>query len=139
MHRYTPLCFVLLLTLCSAPAALAQEDGAEHDTRYFMMNQHVCPGEGLDGMMESVETMMGPIMGELRDEGMIDDWGVLTHAWGDEYNFNFYMIADDHEAWLAAWGEMVGRMNERHEGWAGDLSEYCTMHKDNLYTLHSWN
>lgn len=131
--RYTIL--LLSALLLGALPASAQES----ETSFFMMNQHACPGEGFAGMMEITETKTGPIMSELREEGMIQDWGLLTHAWGDEYNFNFYMIAESHGAWLAAWQEMMRRMNERHEGWVDEVSNYCTFHKDNLYTRHHWS
>ena len=131
--RHALLLAALLLIVLPASA---QE--AERETGFMMMNQHACPGDGFEGMMDVFETKTGPILNELRDEDMIQDWGLLTHAWGDEYNFNFYMIADNHRAWLDAWGQMVSRMNDRHEGWGEMVSNYCTFHKDNLYTHHRW-
>lgn len=74
------------------PAVLvfaAPASAQESETSSSMMNQHACPGEGFEGMMEVTEARFGPTLSELRDEGMIQDRGVLTHAWGDGYNFNF--------------------------------------------------
>lgn len=125
-----------LTALLVTPTALAQ--GVEIDSRFMMLNQHVCPPENMGAVMDFVESTMAPALAATEEAGEIDDWGVLTHNWGDEWNFNFYIVAEDHRAFLDAWEALVGRLNEARPGWYDEFAPLCTMHKDNLYTLNDY-
>lgn len=126
--------FALGLALVFTVPLASAQDG-EFETSFMMFNQHQC--SDLGGAMEIADDLQRPILNELRAEGMIQDWGVLTHAWGDEWNFNFYIVADDHASWLSAWQELVRRMNERDSDWFERFGSMCHSHKDNLYTLRT--
>lgn len=107
---------------------------SERQVEHMMVKQFVCPGEGLHTMKAFIEEKLGPILSDLRDEDeMINDWGLLTHDWGDEYNVGFYMRADNHFEWYAAWIELMNRMQRQHGLWFEDVMHACTKHKDNLY------
>ena len=44
------------------------------------------------------------------DEGTINAWGIVTHNWGDEWNWNWYMFTKDHATFVSAWNEFVSRI-----------------------------
>jgi hypothetical protein len=35
-----------------------------------------------------------PILNDLVEQGKLINWGVLTHAWGDEHNWNVFYVAE---------------------------------------------
>jgi len=70
------------------------------------------------------------------NEGEISGGGMLTHQWGDEWNVVFYMTAPDTPSYLTAFQEAGRRFEERHPD-ATPITEYCSEHKDNIYTLRS--
>jgi len=139
LPTFALLCALLFVFATTAHAQEASDTSLERQARFIMLNQSVCPGEGMQKAMELFEQKAAPILNEMQQEGAIGGWGVLGHSWGDEYNFNWFMIAENHEAWHQAWGTMVSRMNERHPGWIEESINNCTLHKDNLYTLYTWN
>lgn len=126
-----------LAALLLAPTASAQDDDLE--TRFMMLNQHMCPPQNMAAVMELTREALAPALAAGEEAGEIDDWGVLTHSWGDEWNFNFYIVTEDHRAFLDAWSSFVGRMNETRPGWFDELAPLCTMHKDNLYVHHDYS
>ncbi len=133
---------VLLSCLFVAPASLAQDtvsDASEsaRKTSFMMLNQSVC--SDVSSMMTRTESTFAPIMNALRDEGAIEDWGLLTHAWGDEYNWNWYIVAENHQAWLDAWRQIVQRVQAADPQFMASVTASCTMHKDNLYTRYTWD
>ena len=130
--------FVLLLGVLAAPAR-AQADGAEPQTRFMMLNQNVCPGAGEERMIEITGRAFAPVLNQMEAEGLISDWGVLGHAWGDEYNFNWFMVAESLSAWRNAWNTMVQRVSAEHPEVWDEITSTCTLHKDNLYTLYDWD
>jgi hypothetical protein len=81
----------------------------------------------------AADSLLAPIAQELVDEGSLYAFGTLTHTWGDEWNLVFYWTAEDIPAFLDAWQEMTRRINERHPD-AFPITDYCTDHKDNIYT-----
>lgn len=103
-------------------------------TRFMMVNQHIC--DDMAGAMEMSETLFAPALAEMEADGVIHDWGFLTHAWGDEWNFNWYMVTDDHASFLEAWADMFERVSARDADWFARFDPMCQEHKDNLYSLH---
>ncbi len=130
--RFLPL----LLVLVAAPA-LAQTP--EPKVRFMMLNQNVCPDGGDREMIKVTNDLFAPVLNEMKAEGHILDWGVLSHMWGDEYNFNWYIKAESLDDWQKAWNEMTRRLNTRHPDWMQAIRGHCTMHKDNLYMTYDWD
>lgn len=133
---------LFLASLWLASPIYAQEVPAEEErelqTEFMMLNQHVCPYDNMDEMMTLAEEEIAPILDEMQAEGEISDWGILTHAWGDEYNFNFFVVADDQRTFLDAFDLFGERSAERETDWIEEWESLCTMHKDNMYTLHRY-
>ncbi len=98
--------------------------------RYFE-----CPLGDLGDAVRLLNGEWRAIAMDLIDEGMLIDYGILTHSWGDEWNLVDYFVATDIAAFHTAWGEMVTRQqardpeNELFESFA----ELCPRHKDNIY------
>ena len=80
-----------------------------------------------------------PILDELVKENRLTGWGVLTHAWGDEWNYIIYYNATSTAAFYTAWDELVRRLRQRRPGFVSDLAPYCTEHKDNMYGIMRTN
>lgn len=76
-----------------------------------------------------------PIAQQLIDEGMLLDYGILTHSWGDEWNLLDYYVAETTQGFHVAWAELVGRAQTQDPD--GDMfeefAELCPRHKDNIY------
>ena len=79
---------------------------------------------------------LNPVWNELVDEGMITSYSMMTHAWGDEWNLNYMIVTESHEAFLKAWSEGFKRIRSTmpQEKW-DELMKYTLEHKDNLYAL----
>lgn len=134
-HRALAPCLIsLALALVAASPAAAQDEPQPGvaSVRYFEC--------GLGNLAEAVRLLNGEwrdVAMDLIDEGMLIDYGILTHAWGDEWNLVDYFVATDIEAFHAAWGELVTRIqagdpeNELFESFA----ELCPRHKDNIYSV----
>lgn len=140
-HSTSIFAIAMFAALLLVPEAHAQEEPQEEaedtpSTQFVMFNQNKCPGENMERVMELVESNAAPILRELEEEGEIATWGILRHAWGDEYNFNWYIITDSHRDFVDAWELFVERSQERHPEAVEELRELCDDHKDNLYTLH---
>lgn len=128
----TPAMLAALLTF-SISSGVAQD--VEFNRSFVMMNQHQC--DDMAGVMDMMSTTIGPVLDELDEEEIIFTWGVMTHAWGDEWNFNWYMITENHAGFVTAWSEFVSRVTERDPDWFEKFDPMCREHKDNLYTLHT--
>jgi len=120
-----------------APVVQAQQDQPELQAGYFMLNQYVCPLHVAAEASEQMQELMVPVWRELQNEGLLRTAGFLTHDWGDEWNVNFYMVTEDRDTFFQAWGELMSRLTERYPGWFERIAPLCTMHKDNLYNVHS--
>jgi hypothetical protein len=82
-----------------------------------------------------VDSVFSPILNGLVDEGKISGWGQLTHAWGDEWNLNFWYSAKDMDTFNAFWAEYVKRVGDKHPTAFGETVTYFQAHKDNMYTI----
>ena len=137
-RRAAPLALLALLLATPGLAAQAGEP-AEFETSFMMVNQHLCPPENMDELMELAETQLGPALEQLKQDGHISEWGIMTHAWGDEYNFNFYFITDDMERFVTgAWPALLEVSNELDPEWFDRWAPLCDMHKDNLYNVRNY-
>lgn len=127
---------VLLAGLASGAGAagLSAQDATAGVTvvRYFEC--------GLADLGEAVEMLNGSWRGyaeELIEEGLLVDYGILTHSWGDEWNLVDWFAATDQAAFQAAWRELLLRFQEDDSD--GEqftrFGELCPRHKDNIYSV----
>jgi len=93
------------------------------------------------GKMSEVNNMIDsvfvPILNGLVDEGMIKSWGQFNHAWGDEWNLNFWYVAKDMTSFSAFWLEYVKRVSDDHPGAFDAVVKYFKAHKDNMYVIRN--
>jgi len=133
MHRTLPLVLTLVATALPRPA-LAQPDAAAPPT--VAMSFWQCDRAAMDQLIEAEQTRSLPIYQSLVDSGQMFEAGAMTHAWGDEWNFVLYVVAQDLAAAVAANSAIQSAYAER---WPDDnlLVESCTGHFDNIYTART--
>lgn len=130
MKSYVVL-FVFTLGFLVHPSAFAQQEAPTVGVSYWK-----CDWGELGNIGQVTDSLYTPIMQELVDEGTIMNFGMLTHQWGDEWNVVFYITAPDTPTYLEASREAVDRFEERHPD-VLNLTEVCSEHKDNIYTLRT--
>jgi len=128
----------LLLTASLLPlVAYAQDEAPEapETPGFLMFNQNMVPGSDLAALNESVDSTMKPILDAMADEGLIYNWGILTHSWGDEWNWNWYMFTKDHASFVSAWSTFVERALAADSVAFATTFGYLKAHKDNTYAV----
>jgi hypothetical protein len=128
------------MAMVFAPEASAQEEETPRPdlvvVRYFEceLGQAGNAAQILNGAWRD-------IMEDLRDEGMIQGYGILTHAWGDEWNLMDWFSVQDMHAFHEAWSEATRRISEYTaendpDGEVGKkFTEACKRHKDNIWSI----
>lgn len=137
-------CLLMLLapvSLHGQEARGAQQDtAAQQQAPTLVVSQWKCDWRNVGDIVEGVEQVLVPVWTDLRDEGLLLGAGLFVHEWGDEWNVGMYRLAPDREAFFQAFEEEGPRAEER----LGELnlaseenpfSEYCTEHRDNIYTM----
>ena len=114
-----------------APAAVAAQDGPLPGTVVLSFNK--CDLDQVGYLARLTDSAVVPIAQELVNEGMIFNYGLMTHNWGDEWNVVYYYVAESHRAFLDFWSEFVSRIQQRHPDLFGEFQERCSEHKDNIY------
>jgi hypothetical protein len=113
-----------------APAAQAPATPAT-----MVLSNNKCASANLAQLRAVTDSMLGPVLDELVREGKLAGWGVLTHAWGDEWNWNIYYTAQTIQAFHDAFTQFVARVNQRYPGTFARLISMCTEHRDNIYNV----
>lgn len=98
---------------------------------------NMVPLSDMGKVNKMVDSIFTPILKELVDEKFIYDFGQFTHAWGDEWNLNFWYTAKDMASFEKFWNEYVSRVNKRHPGSFAATTKYFQAHKDNIYTIRN--
>lgn len=117
--------------LLATPAQAQEEESPTVGVSYWK-----CDWADMEELEQIADSVAAPIYQEMVDEGEIMNWKMMTHQWGDSWNVVFSITAADTPSFLEAFEEANRRIEERHPDLA-PLSEYCTEHKDNIYTLSS--
>jgi hypothetical protein len=129
----TSAAVMLLMGLASPSWLAAQEEEEAPFAGTVVFSQNKCPYENWPQLDAALDSIFAPVLDELVAEGMLVNWGILTHAWGDEWNWNIYYGVESHRAFLDFWSEYTGRLDERHPDWWEQVWDLCTDHKDNIY------
>ena len=103
---------------------------------FVMFNQNKVEFSNQGKAFKLIDEYFTPVWNQLVDEKMIISYSVMTHGWGDEWNLNYMIVTENHEAFLKAWGEGFKRIRNTmpQEKW-NELMKYTIEHKDNLYSL----
>ena len=129
--------FVAIVLLIVTDLAVAQDTQKSPKPGFFLFNQNKVANENVAKLNALQDSLFAPILNELVKEGKLLGWGQLMHAWGDEWNYNFYFITENHRGFLDFWSEYVNRLNKRFPGWFDKLAPLFTDHKDNMYSIRS--
>ena len=147
-HPCVALLTLALAALVFAPQAVAQDDDDDMAGMMAMMDAAPttlmtawkCDVAHLADIVGGMNTYMKPAAQEMVEEGMITNWGLMVHSWGDEWNVVSHMSGSDPAALMEANGELNNRTGARAEAGGEDMDmpaplvRYCTNHKDNFYT-----
>jgi hypothetical protein len=76
-----------------------------------------------------------PHFDKLVDDGKLISWGVITHAWGDEWSVVVHYVAKDFATFQKAWGEGLKAFSENTpEELNDEMINMILEHKDSIYT-----
>ena len=129
--------FVVLALVSITYSAVAQETQKPPKTGFFLFNQNKVAQENVAKVNAIWDSTFTPILNELMKEGKLLGWGLLMHAWGDEWNYNFYFVTENHRAFLDFWSEFFARVSKRFPGLMGKITPMIIEHKDNMYSIHA--
>ncbi len=125
-----------LLGLLFATVTYAQ-DGDRPEPVFLVVNQNQVAMTDMGALNDMWFDKAVPVLDKMKEEGLVLDFGLFTHAWGDEWNFNFYFVTKSHEDFLKAWDEYIKRMGEAHPDSFMEWVSKIKAHKDNMYSLYS--
>ena len=101
---------------------------------WVVYSENKCHQGHMDDLVQMTTDKWGPIMNEVVEEAKWVDWGILEHAWGNEWNWNVYYVAEDRESFFEGWDLMIKKMNEKHPGWFDEFEDWCFEHKDSMHS-----
>lgn len=120
---------LLGLALALSPSGIAAQEGVPTHSvvRFFKCSPQV----------EAVAAFQRarPIVEEMVEEGKFLDYGILTHAWGDEWNVVDYFIVSGIQDFFTHFGELAARIAERHPEFMSEATRLCTEHRDVIYSV----
>jgi hypothetical protein len=125
---------VFLLLFISSSNIFGQE---EKQPNWLVVSQNMVPMAKVSVVNKMIDSIAVPILNELVDEGMLTGWGQFNHAWGDEWNVNFWYVTKDQNSFSAFWAEYVRRVSERHPGSFASIVKHFQAHKDNMYVIRN--
>ena len=114
-------------------AIMSQSIYAQNSSVWVVYSQNKCHAEYLDDMRKAATDKWGPVLDEVVAEGKWSSWGVLEHAWGDEWNWNPYYVAESREAFFEGWNLMIKKMQEKYPEYLEEVQKFCYEHKDSMY------
>jgi hypothetical protein len=124
--------YIFILLVFGISTIFAQD--SEKPT-ILVFSQNMVKMSDMGKVNEMVDSVFSPILNGLVDDGKLSGWGQLTHAWGDEWNLNFWYSVKDMETFNSFWGEYVKRVREKHPDAFGEATSYFQAHKDNIYSI----
>ena len=104
---------------------------------WLVVSQNMVPMSEVGTVNQLIDSIAVPVLNELVDEGLLSGWGQFNHAWGDEWNVNFWYVAKDQTSFGVFWAEYVKRVSERHPGAFGTMVKHFQAHKDNMYVIRN--
>lgn len=105
------------------------EDGDAEDDSEDMLAISSWKCTDVGAVNDAWENSFLPKAQAVVDAGQWNSAGVFYHSWADEWNVNFYYIAEDIPQILEGWQNYVGSFSDDDP----DITEYCSAHKDGFY------
>lgn len=124
--------FVIFLLIVFSTNGFAQE---EKPPNFLVVSQNMVKMDQVGLVNQLIDSIGVPVLQELVDEGMLAGFGQFNHVWGDQWNVNFWYVAEDMASFSAAWDEYIKRVGERHPGSFASIVEHFQAHKDNMYEI----
>lgn len=132
-------CCMMVVSLPSVaqtpPAPPAPQAAAAGQPGTMVFSQNKCPQQNVSQARALIDSTFAPVLDELVQEKKLAGWGMLGHAWGDEWNLVIYYTAASHRAFVDAWEQAIARTNQRFPGAFARLTPLCSEHKDNIYSV----
>lgn len=126
--------FLVITLLVTSSPILAQDSDVQPT---LVTSFNMVPMGKVGEVNKMVDSVFAPILNGLVDEGMIEGWGQFNHAWGDEWNLNFWYVAKDLNSFNDFWSEYVKRVGDEHPDAFASVVKYFKAHKDNIYTIRN--
>jgi hypothetical protein len=83
--------------------------------------------------LEAIYSTWERVFSELQQEGKVTGWGVLTHAWADEWNVIFYRNVRDLSQLQESQQAQGPKTQAIDPDFNRKLAAACPHHKDNIY------
>lgn len=137
MHRYLLPAIVSVFLLIHTPLDAQQPAAGAQSAQpgVVVVSYNKCAMDAPPKLDSIAALTLYPVLDELVRENRLLGWGVLTHAWGDEWNYVIYYTAANTPAFHAAWAELMQRVRLRRPTFMADFGTYCSEHKDNIYSV----
>ena len=128
---------LMLILLATFSTVIGQEEKKDDGPKWLVFSQNMVPMKYVSNVNKMSDSIFVPILEELANEGLLFSFGQLNHAWGDEWNVNFYYITQDQDSFNKFWKEYIKRVRAKHPNSFQDIIKYFTAHKDNMYSIQN--
>lgn len=128
--------FTLFGLFFAGTVSLAQEDNRPEPV-FLVVNQNQVAMTDMSALNKIWFEQASPVLDQMKKDGKLLNYGLMTHAWGDEWNYNMFFVTKSHEDFLKMWDEYIDTMQEKHPESLGEWISRIKAHKDNMYTLYS--
>ena len=126
---------IVVLLAPTALRAQQTQTASAQQPGVMIVSANKCTLTGVNEVNNWWRTTGGPLLDDLVRQGRLTGWGVLNHAWGDEWNNVVYYTARDLNTFTAAFTELFRQASQRDPTIMQRLGSWCTEHKDNIYTV----
>jgi len=107
--------------------------GFSAQAQVVVFSQNKCYSDKMDVVMKTSTEDFGQFLNAQVDAGNLTNWGILTHSWGDEWNFNVYYSAENFTKFQTAFNEAVKNYVEKYPDGFKEFQAACFEHKDSIY------
>lgn len=133
------LMMVIVAAGISPSVVVAQQQQQPAQPGVVVVSYQMCAFDKLPEVNQYWKQTAGPILDEQVRQGKLMGWGVLEHAWGDEWNNVIYYTARDLNTFHSAFGEVFAQLMKKEPNLMQRFSTWCTAHKDNIYSIVATN
>lgn len=130
IHPVSPALLILAIVFAATPVQ-AQDAPPQEPPTIFVISWQ-CDRAAVDNLVETMKARQLVVAQELVNQGTLQNYMVLTHDWGDEWNLVSILMADDTAKGEAASDQIRQRSQERFGG-DNPIAQHCSEHKDSIY------
>ena len=115
---------------------MATDGGEPGDEPTMALSYWKCNFGYIGELVEGVEESGLPVAQAMVDEGDLFAYGMMTHAWGDEWNVMFYTATHDESSFMQATSDLQSRQFQAMgQEMLTSFLENCSGHRDNIYSM----